>query len=695
MRVHAGQARAGLQWRRAVEAVGRLLRTTVLPALGLVVSAPALAVVNEYLDLPLDVLLAVEIPRISGATGFEQSAADAPSAVTVISSEDIRRYGYRTLVEALSSERGFYATDNLNYQFLGMRGFNQPGDYNSRFLVLIDGTRMSEPIYGSAPVGLEFPLDMDLVERIEIMRGAGSSLYGSNATLGVINVITRRGGAYAGLRVSGSAGSFDTRGGRVSFGKLTEGGTDVLASISGLRTDGPSSLVFPEVAGNPAFGGGVLNGVNAEKSRNLFLSISHGDFRFIAADGVRDKQYGHGSWGTMFGDPRSFTRDAWQTLSVQYRHVLDDTRAVSARLYRGHYRYDADYATDYPPVFINRDLAAAAWWGAEVRVDHAVGRHRLSYGADVTTTQNAMMVNFDRDPSGAYSGCQYIPQDRPCVDRRVAGGGVAAYLQDDITFSPHWRLNAVLRHDRLRDMNGVTSPRLGLIHTPREGTAIKLIVGYSFRAPGLYDRYSAYDGYSVDSPGLRSEKVRNIELIVEHSFLPNLRALASLFRYHYTGLAEARTDANGLVFYENGGGLHAKGAELELQGRLSWLEARGSVAMYHAAMDATDEHLSSAPHVLAKLRLGVPWHDDRFHAGTELQHVSSATAANSTTTPGRTLVNLVLTARDVQPGLDLSLGLYNLFDRRYGDPATTGDNVAINQLPQPGRTFRVKFDYRF
>ena len=82
MRVHAGQARAGLQWRRAVEAVGRLLRTTVLPALGLVVSAPALAVVNEYLDLPLDVLLAVEIPRISGATGFEQSAADAPSAVT-------------------------------------------------------------------------------------------------------------------------------------------------------------------------------------------------------------------------------------------------------------------------------------------------------------------------------------------------------------------------------------------------------------------------------------------------------------------------------------------------------------------------------------------------------------------------------------------------------------------------------------
>ena len=227
MRVHAGQARARLQWRRAVEAVGRLLRTTVLPALGLVVSAPALAVVNEYLDLPLDVLLAVEIPRISGATGFEQSAADAPSAVTVISSEDIRRYGYRTLVEALSSERGFYATDNLNYQFLGMRGFNQPGDYNSRFLVLIDGTRMSEPIYGSAPVGLEFPLDMDLVERIEIMRGAGSSLYGSNATLGVINVITRRGGAYAGLRVSGSTGSFDTRGGRVSFGKLTEGGTDV------------------------------------------------------------------------------------------------------------------------------------------------------------------------------------------------------------------------------------------------------------------------------------------------------------------------------------------------------------------------------------------------------------------------------------------------------------------------------------
>jgi outer membrane receptor protein involved in Fe transport len=686
---------ARLRWRHGFDALVRLLYTFALPALGLVVPAPALSAVNEYLDLPLDALLAVEIPRISGATGFEQSAADAPSAVTVISAEDIRRYGYRTLVEALSSERGFYATDNLNYQFLGMRGFNQPGDYNSRFLVLIDGTRMSEPVYGSAPLGLEFPLDMDLVERIEIMRGAGSSLYGGNATLGVINVITRRGGAYAGLRVSGSTGSFDTRGGRVSFGKLTDGGTDVLASISGLRTDGPSSLVFPEVAGDPAFGGGVLHGMNAEKSRNLFLSVSHGDFRFIAADGVRDKQFGHGSWATVFGDPRSFTRDAWQTLSLQYRRVLDDTRSVSARLYRGHYRYDADYATDYPPVLVNRDLAAATWWGAEVRVDHVVDRHRLSYGADLTTTQNAMMVNFDRDPSGAYSGCQSIPQERPCVDRRVAGGGVAAYLQDDISFSPNWRLNAVVRHDRLRDMNGVTSPRLGLIYSPRQGTAIKLIVGHSFRAPGLYDRYSAYDGYSTDSLGLRAEKVRNTELIVEHSFLPNLRMLATLFRYHYTGLAEARTDGNGLVFYENGGGLHAKGGELELQGRLSWIEARGSVAVYHAETDGTKVDLSSSPHVLAKLRLGVPWRDDRFHAGTELQHVSSARAANTTTTPGRTLVNLVLTARDVQPGLDLSAGLYNLFDRRYGDPATSGDHLAINQLPQPGRTFRVKADYRF
>jgi iron complex outermembrane receptor protein len=158
--------------------------------------------------------MAIKVSRVEGASKREQDLTAAPSAVTIITSQDITQYGYRTLADVLNSVRGIYATNSRSYSFLGVRGFNRPGDYGGRNLILLDGQRLNEPIFDTAAFGQDFALDADLIDRVEIVRGPGSTLYGSNAFFSVVNVITKRGRDYNHSEASASGG----RSGRAKAG---------------------------------------------------------------------------------------------------------------------------------------------------------------------------------------------------------------------------------------------------------------------------------------------------------------------------------------------------------------------------------------------------------------------------------------------------------------------------------------------
>lgn len=177
-------------------------------------------------------LLFSDIPSVFTASKFEQKTTDAPSSVSIVTSEEIRRYGYRTLKDVLASLRSLVISYDRNYSYVGGRGFALPGDYNSRILFLVDGMRLNDPVYSQGLIGTEFLLDVDLIDRIEFVRGPASSLYGADALFGVVNIVTKRGRDLSGIEAVAQAASLNTRQARLSLGKRYSNGVEVLASAT-------------------------------------------------------------------------------------------------------------------------------------------------------------------------------------------------------------------------------------------------------------------------------------------------------------------------------------------------------------------------------------------------------------------------------------------------------------------------------
>src|SRR5580704_83049 len=172
--------------------------------------------------------------QVYSASKHMQNASDAPSSVTVITADEIQKYGYRTLADILESVRGFYITYDRDYSFVGVRGFGRLGDSNNRILVLIDGHRINDNVFGEPYLGTEFLVDVDLLDHVEVIRGPSSSLYGADAFFAVINVITRKGSELKGAELSFADASYETYQGRASYGTRLR---DVDLALSGTFYD--------------------------------------------------------------------------------------------------------------------------------------------------------------------------------------------------------------------------------------------------------------------------------------------------------------------------------------------------------------------------------------------------------------------------------------------------------------------------
>ncbi len=628
---------------------------------------------HELAGMPLAALLELEV---TGASKFSQSVRSAPSSATVITSAEIRALGYRSLSDVLNSVRGLNVNSDRAYSYLGVRGVSTPGDYNTRVLLLIDGNRINDGVFDQAFLGTEFPLDLDLVERVEFIPGPGSAVHGANALFGVINVVTRRsmGGKNGTASVSAGSGRLRTATATLQTGEA--GGLNAMVSASRTTARG-GDLYFPQYD-SPDTRNGWSVGTDAERQSRLFVRLEDGaGFRatLIHADRLKGAP---ATASTVFGDAATRSRDVQTHGSFQWTgRALPDVE-VTARAYASRNRYVGDFLMDYPPVTLNRDEVDAQSRGIEARaVTTRWSGHKLVTGFELQRSPRRNQSNFDVEPYATY------------LDDRRNGHRMSLFAEDQIEINPQWSLSVGGRFDRTETNEGVLSPRLGAVWQPNSQWTLKYLYGSAYRQANAFERYYEFPGEGgyKGNAVLRNEKVRGHEIAMEYRPNAALRWKGSFYRNGVSNLIVQNVDPDdGLLVFNNVGSFSTRGVEIEAEAALP-LESRLRINYARQLPAGPAEIRKHTARNIAHMALITPL-IGQWTVGVSTSAIGARGQAAGFGTTDVTISNDA-------PWRDwrVAFSVYNLFDRRASDPST--DLAMPGTIPQDGRGARVKLDLRF
>lgn len=672
----------------------RLLSAVVLTLLSNHLLAAETGAVIDVTQLSLEDILNTEI--VSASKKMER-ANRAPADVTVIQADDIRLFGWRTLADVLRATRGFYITNDYTYEYVGVRGFAPPGDFNSRLLVLVDGNRLNDPVYDTGFIGGELPLDLDLIQRIEIVRGPSSSLYGSNAFFGVVNLITREGRDLQGGEIALQAAEhYIGQSARGTYGRRLDNGLELLLSATHSESDG-ETLYFPEFD-DPATNNGIAHDMDYEDRDQAFLKLDWGRWALTAGHGWRKKGRPNGPAGAEFNQPGTSYLDQESFGELQYRQETASGE-FNARVFAGDYQFWGDMV--FPGPLLSGDDARGSWYGLELRQGiRLTSQHQLVAGLEYQNNYRQFQTVYDDDPYALY------------LDREVDTRKLGLYLQDDWTLNERWSATLGLRYDSVTpsyaDSQGEFSPRLALIHRPGAESTLKLLYGHAFRAPNIYESQYLYPfdpGRQLDNPDLSAETIDTVEVVWERYFGPETRLTVAGYAYKLKNLIAltaldvanpAPPPATVEAFQlQNQAAINAQGLELELEHQFeNRARLRASYTIQHPHPD-DHSRLSNVPRHLGKLNLGAPLGRDDLRLGVELQASSRRLADSGDYAPGYAITNLNLHYLTPLPGTELSFSVRNLLEARYYDPAADDGIPGRSRVPQRERELAARLQVRF
>lgn len=624
----------------------------------------------------LESLLALPV---YGASKYRQTVADAPASVTIITQGEIRAFGWRTLADVLNAIRGVHIRNDRAYSYVGVRGLGRPGDYSSRLLMLVDGVRLNDNIYDSVLIGREFPLDIELIERIEFIPGPGSAVHGANAVLGTINLVTR---SAASLRGPQAAAAFDTqRGWKVGASTTAENAHGALLLAGNIELRPGQTLAFPEFD-SPAFPGGVVRGMDGETAGRIFARFATDDWSVTALAGRRAKEIPNAPFGLQFGDPAAEWVDSIGLLGLSWHPRSTDGEGWYAHAGLGRYEY-GDHGRYEPDGVLMRYQNHGLWAHGELNHTLSVGqRQRLLLGTAVQQDLQQDVSNFVLEPVAG-----------PRATLRTRGTRLGFYASDDIRLGAHWQLGLGGRLDRNRDAQWTATPRLSLLWKPVPTVVLKALAGEAYREPNVYER--APDDFDAAwNDNLRRERTQAREISADWQPSGALRISASAYRYDVTDMIEqvVGPDSDGLQ-YANVSSARARGLELEAEYRADWgLRVRSSLSRQSARNEA-GAILSNSPRWLSKLHATAPLPESSLRAALELQGMSERRTGAGGTLPAQLLANASLGWNPAGRRWSLSLTVHNLFDRRVADPASV--EYVSDRVAQDGREATLRLFVKF
>lgn len=643
--------------------------------------------------------------KVTIATRHAIPVNKAPSIVTVLTGEEIKNLGYRTFVEILRTIPGFEirkepGTGVEEPIARGVEGAN-------KVKVMLNGHTVNTTTTGSAFGRFDdFPIEN--IKKLEIIRGPGSAMYGENAFLAVINIITLDAADIDGVRISSGFGSFDTYEENMVFGKKF-GKVEISGMAHYRQTSGFDGTVesdfqtmLDDIFGSTAsLAPGSVHDQRQEYDLNLKVCYEDLWFQGWYSNKNRDPFIG----GGLSLNTESNIENNYVFGEIGYRKTFEEIVTVKPRIYYDQFESDSKFEsfpenTVSPPytypdgmIYVVKGIERIA--GTEIPLDVKLFDGNIfTVGVDyrlVNQSNNHFLSNFDPITGAPLPGIQSFSDEYPFlpdITRRI----FSVYLQDAYDVTDTLNITLGVRHDQYNDFGDATSPRVGLTWSFIENASLKLLYGEAFRAPSFYEMFQI----DIGNKDLDPERIRTYELGLSYQYNKYVTSSINYFYNDIKDLISINRTAPPPAphIYENLTNAHVQGVEVETRVDIS----KGNyVFMNYTFKNQEDSNGHELPLVAKHTgNFGVNVHYWKY-INTNLSTFVSGTRSRIDTdtrndSPAYALVNLSFLGKEFFRTMEVQGTVFNVLDKDYSDP---GPTRIPDDLPRPGRTFYVGLSYQF
>jgi outer membrane receptor for ferrienterochelin and colicins len=580
---------------------------------------------------------------VTGASKADELAKVAPATTSVITAEDMHRFGIRSIAEAIDFlGMGLVTQNPLHSVEVGGRGVLLTSDFGNHVLLIVDGHVFNEPWSGTAYFEQGAGIPIEMIDHIELVLGPGSVLYGGNAMIGVINVVTKRGAAFRGLHLVAAGGVSPEQGRNGSFTSFAPGdlggyyragasighdlpflgpNAEINAGAEVYSQNGPSFEWGPQVVNNEDgsprdFGPRTPAGAWGGRIRNQYSTLVPSFYSRIQAGDLavmfRTALYrratpvqGFDQQNTDFDETRSWERDRFISLDVQYKKRVSQKLSLSFRGYGDAYDYyQQTYNTDStvcavqtvgPCLFTGK--GHSRWLGSEIQGSFDwTGEDR--YSTLVGLNGIIRNVGGETDSVEANTGQLLDATGKKSVVEAVK----AAYVQQRLSPTKFLHFNVGARYDADPRGGARLSPRAAVALDVWDGGVFKLIYAEAFRPPTFFEAlYSSPD--QIPNPAIKSEYVRGAEATFEQRFGRN-KILFGVFRTQWSDMLSIETLPSGVSQYQNVSKIENYGYNARVEGAVGSFRYGAAIVGAHTRREIPEEQLLPvAPQVFGNARI--------------------------------------------------------------------------------------------
>lgn len=668
-----------------------------------------------------------DIP-VSIASGTLKNLSHSAAVTSVITADQIAAMGATELHEILETVPGMHVTiqpvtNDYNYSMRGVRN-----DTNSEVLLLMNGTRFSVPYQGTHMAGMIIPVEN--IQRVEVIRGPGSALYGADAFAGVINIVTKKAADLDGVTVGARGGNADTKSTWGQYGGQWQG-WDIATSLQYSHNGAdPDRIIQADALTGTGFSSapGPMQTQNERWNGHLNLQRKHWDLGFWAFNET-DAGFRAGPAGALdnlgelngtnyLADARYSTEDDLENWELQ-AHASFLHTDVNANIYNtppgsilpidatGNATSNISPSTPFVlfpdgmrfVTGIKNTVPTFELTGIYKGFSNHILRMVSGFRYEELNTQEARNFGIGVLDGATLPSTAGALQDLTGTASTFIGDHHrdiwSLALQDEWQVASDWHLTTGLRYDHYSDFGSTLNPRAALIWDITSQLTGKILYGHAYRAPSFLEQYQQNSVLFTGNPTLKPETIETTELAFDYRPTQNLRTSLNLFHYQIKNLIGGELFTQGASLTEtNTAGQQAYGSEFEWDWKFlpEW-SLRGNYAWQYARNLENQRRVSNVPehHVYSALAWNFM---PKWQIQTQINWLGHrlSSPGDSRILSDYETIDLTLNAKRLFGHLDLTASARNLFDSHGREAAV---NSFPNNLPIAGQSFYFEASVHF